>query len=476
VPGYFVNNMRGGSWVLQFAKVLRIIPLLLPSLILAGAMGRPWHESHLHFYFGVGSVLLFIVAAIILTCGSSWRHWASPAVVMLHLTALGWLIFGTRNLLDWYVALSQSALLIFPLLVLAIQTLRGSGVIELRRAQLLAEVIRRRPDLPTDFRLCRELPDVKAFRDALGSDPTPAMVLVSRGSVPVQVAALCALESHKKLREWHIDLILRSAQKSLEPAVRAAAILALANVERRELVEKLAEFLRDRALEVRQATAAAMLHRLEDRWPWIRAVVQHALADPELARDGPLWQADAVIPQDIVAELHGWTAAGGNLGARAAATLAAHYRHMLIDESDSTIAIELRRLILNRQIPMALRHELAQLLDQHGELSVADLETLLHSGDAAPIRLFAADALLGRGEHLEAVQTLRELARVPNRELAVATASVVQRRLSVDLGLDLENTLPSLHTRQAAEITRRVMHWATEEFAHPLSEPAAYPG
>jgi hypothetical protein len=61
-----------------------------------------------------------------------------------------------------------------------------------------------------------------------------------------------------------------------------------------------------------------------------------------------------------------------------------------------------------------------------------------------------------------AVTALRDLARLPNREIALATADVIQRRLGVDLGLGLGQPLPSLHTRQATEITRRVMHWATQ--------------
>src|SRR5439155_24029304 len=104
---------------------------------------------------------------------------------------------------------------------------------------------------------------------------------------------------------------------------------------------------------------------------------------------------------------------------------------------------------------------------------------LLASGNAAPLRLFSADALLARAEHLQAVRTLRELARVPNRELAVATAAIVQRRLGIDFGLDLKAPLPALHTRQAAEITRRVMRWATdlenavESMPERVSDPAA---
>ena len=47
-------------------------------------------------------------------------------------------------------------------------------------------------------------------------------------------------------------------------------------------------------------------------------------------------------------------------------------------------------------------------------------------------------------------------------EIALSTADVVQRRLGVDLGLALGQALPALHSRQAAEVTRRVMVWAAQ--------------
>ena len=39
---------------------------------------------------------------------------------------------------------------------------------------------------------------------------------------------------------------------------------------------------------------------------------------------------------------------------------------------------------------------------------------------------------------------------------------MVQRRLGVDLGLGLGQPLPPVQSRLAAEITRRVMHWAAQ--------------
>src|SRR5262249_29764448 len=58
---------------------------------------------------------------------------------------------------------------------------------------------------------------------------------------------------------------------------------------------------------------------------------------------------------------------------------------------------------------------------------------------------------------------LRDVAKLPNRELALTAADVVQRRLGVDLGLALGQPLPPLHSRLAADVTRRLMRWAAQE-------------
>src|SRR5439155_15954074 len=100
---------------------------------------------------------------------------------------------------------------------------------------------------------------------------------------------------------------------------------------------------------------------------------------------------------------------------------------------------------------------------------------LLDPANPAPLRLIAAEALLAEGaESAEALSALRELARLPNREIALATADVVQRRLKAELGLVAGQPLPPLHSRQATEVSRRVRSWASQydlpvEPAQPLA-------
>jgi hypothetical protein len=84
--------------------------------------------------------------------------------------------------------------------------------------------------------------------------------------------------------------------------------------------------------------------------------------------------------------------------------------------------------------------------------------------------LIAVEALMAEGDAPEALAALRDLARLPNREIALATAEVVQRRLGLDLGLPRNQPLPPLQSRQAADVARRVLVWATQ---HEVDDDAA---
>ena len=74
----------------------------------------------------------------------------------------------------------------------------------------------------------------------------------------------------------------------------------------------------------------------------------------------------------------------------------------------------------------------------------------------------AADLLLTTDQNAAAIVALRDIARIPNREMALLAADIVQRRLGIDLGLPIGQPVPPLHSRQAADITRKLMKWAEE--------------
>jgi hypothetical protein len=120
----------------------------------------------------------------------------------------------------------------------------------------------------------------------------------------------------------------------------------------------------------------------------------------------------------------------------------------------------LKQQLADPHTPVALRMELARILQGRQVLETDVLESLLSPANPAPIRLIAAESLLAAAQHAEAVATLRDIARLPNREIALSTADVIQRRLGVDLGLALGQPLPPVQSREAAEVTRRVMTWA----------------
>src|SRR5205823_5596951 len=117
----------------------------------------------------------------------SWHNPVGPSVIVLYVIALGWLWLGSPGFSDWFPHLCQAVLLGVPLLIFAWQTLAESGAPALRRARLLAERLASRQEWPDDLTLCRSLPEVKALRDALHVDATPALALLRNPRPQVRV-------------------------------------------------------------------------------------------------------------------------------------------------------------------------------------------------------------------------------------------------------------------------------------------------
>jgi hypothetical protein len=397
-----------------------------------------------------------------------------PTILILYLTALAWLWvgLGMADLSDWYLHFSQSILLVVSVAVFALHFLADSGAPEARRAQLLAKRLADRREWPDDLSLCKVLPEVKALREAIHLNAAPALALLIHERPQVRIAALAALEFRKHWRHGQEELVLRLAQQSDEPLVRAAAVSALASADQRRLVERLAEFLCDPSWEVRRATSEALLWDTEARWSWIRQAVRRSLADPTHAEDGPLLPNGQLLTAEAVKDLTAWAGEKGVLAIRAALTLAVHFSRILVEQPDEALVQDLRRLLADPHAPTPLRLELANILQTHRLLDRPLQENLLDPLNPAPLRLLAAEALLETGVHNGAVTALRSVARLPNREIALATANVVQRRLGIELGLGIGRTLPPVHSRQAAEVTRRVMMWAAE-YDPPESVPAS---
>ncbi len=442
------------------SRASRAFALLLPATLLFVAALRTDGGGNMMLWLGTTFQLL--VCLLDSFSRQGWRQPLGPSVVTLYVIGLGWLWLGTPHANDWFLHLAKAVLLVVPLLCFSLQMLTESGAPALRRARLLADRLAARKDWPADLTACRALPEVKALREAIHRDATPALALLSHGQPQVQVAALAALEFRKDWRPRQAEVVLLTAQRAREPAVRCAAVAALGNVDDQVLIEAVAEFLRDPSWEVRRAAAEATLWDSEHRWAWLRHAVRRSLGDPTCAEDGALRHEGQVLTAEAVADLTAWSAQKGLVGQRAALTLATHYARALSESPSPSLVQEMRRQLADRHAPAALRIELGRLL-QGGQawLDRPLLEGLLEATNPAPLRLLAAESLLeAEPGNRDAVAVLQHLARLPNREIALATADVVQRRLGVDLGLALGEAPPPTYSRQAAEVTRRIMVWA----------------
>ncbi len=439
----------------------RLGVLWLPAAVLL--VGCLRSEESLRQLLWLGTAVEVLLGCLLILNPRTWRQPVGPPVIILYLIALIWLWLVVGQAAGWYFQVARAILLLVPLAIFAQQSLRDSGALAYRQARLLAQRLAVREDWPAELASCRSLPEVKALREVLAVDATPALALLPHPSPQVRVAALAALEFRKYWRHGQAELVLQVAQQAPEPAVRASAITALANLDDRRLVEILAEFLRDPVWEVRRAAAEALLWDTGMRWTWIRPAVRLALADPAFRGDGPLRHDGELLTPEAVADLTAWACEKGCLGDRAARTLGIHYSRALNTQLAPELLADLKHRLVNPQTGPALRLELAQLLLANQELERPLLEELLSPASPAPLRLLAAETLLADARHPAAMAALRDVARLPNREMALTTADVVQRRLGIDLGLALGQPLPPLHSRLAAEVTRRVMLWAVQD-------------
>lgn len=446
----------------QFVPValIRLALFLLPAVLLFVTALRNDGVSEQVFLLGAGFQCLICLLGLLTR--TFIRQPLSSTILMVYGLAFAWLFVSTPKH-DWCFHLTQALLIIIPLTLLGHQTFAETGAPTIRRAYLLARRLAGRKDWPRNLDKCRALPEVKALREALYLDATPALDLLKIERPPVQMAALSALEFRKYWQRGQAEIVLHLALRADEPGVRAAALSALANVEDRYIIEALAEFLRDPSALVRQAAMEALLWSTETRWIWIRHAVRRSLADPLCQRDGPLKHQGELLDPMAVEDLTAWASESGLVGMRAAASLAEHFMQAFQELPDPQLKRQVQRVVENPHAPAVLRLELAQMLKSLGFLDPRQAYRLLDHANPAPLRLLAAETLLEHEEDPLAIRTLRELARLPNREIAVATADVVQRQFRVQLGLVPGNPLPPLESREATEISRRVMAWAIEE-------------
>ncbi len=456
LPG--TTSARQASFLLLLGHVcLLLLPLTL--LLICDIRGSTTAPRLLW----LGTVLQSLVCGVLLSWRQGLHAPTAAAIVMLYGAALSWMVLGTTSMNDWFSHLAQAVLLMVPLVYFAVQSLIESGAPALRRARRLANRLAQRRDWPEKLLDCRLLPEVKALREAVHGEAAPALTLLADPRPQVRVAALAALEYRQNWRPGQPQIVLQLAQRAAEPEVRAAAVSALANLQDRNIVEAIAELLHDGSQLVRQTAAEALLENTEKNWPWIRLGVRRALADPACQEDGPLRYEGEPLTAEAVTDLTAWTTEKGVQALRAALTLGSHYNRLLSSSSDAVLVEKLRLQLADGRTSALLRLELARVLYTHRELDDDLLQELIDSHNPAPLRLIAVEALLDKGQSAEASAALHELARMPNREIALGVAQVVQRRLGVDFGLSRDRPLPPLHSSEAAEVARRVLHWAAQQ-------------
>ena len=427
--------------------VLSLALLLLPTAVLGGLAAR---HAALPIAAGAGVQLLF--ALVFLRAHPVWRPPVSGSLVLLYLIALAWAWVPTRGHDDWAIHAAQGVLLLGAVGLVGLHDLARTGAEPLRRANKWSRRIAARTHWPLQLADARLLPEVTALRDALRDEPGPALALLSDPRPEVKVAALGALEYRPDWRPGEAELVLKVARAAPEPAVRQTAAYALAGVRCPVLVEELAGFLRDPALEVRHAAAEAVLWDGDRRWALARTTVREALSDPKLAGDGPLFVGSTGLPAAAVADLMAWADERPPLGPRAILTLVEQYNRGLADGGRPELAGELAELMLAAETPTGLRIELAGLLREHHRLGPELLDRMTNMDQPAPMRLFAAEVmLLADPNDPDGIDVLRGLARQPNRELAVQIGGILQNVLGLDLGLPQGGPLPAPASKAGAE-------------------------
>ena len=440
-------------------KLLRLTLLFLPLALLILA-GFRYADDLMHLFW-LGALFQGLACLLFLTGGRGWNLPLGLPGAMIYVIALSWLALGAPGARDGFLYVSRSLLIILPLAFFAAQCLTESGAQELRRARQLADRLARKTDWPEELDACRLVPEVRELRESMWLDAGPALTLLGHALPQVRVAALSALRFRKKWLPGQPEAVLHLARHAVEPEIRASAVNALAAVEDRVTIEALADFLRDPDPRVRETTTDALLANLERRWTWIRDPLRNAMSHPVGQDDGPVCPDGNPFTSEAVADLTAWACEKGVLALRASLTLGAHANQVLAQGQDAKLAQSLRDQVADVHAPAILRLELAKVLQRHQELDDKVLRSLIDPSTPAPLRLIAVETLLTQGPSPEATAALHDLARLPNREIALATAEVLQRRLNVNLGLPRNQPLPPVHSRLAADVARKVQLWSS---------------
>ena len=307
-------------------RLVRGAVLLLPAAMLA--VGAARSSGPAFILLGLGALFQFLACGLAFFSRQGWREPVGPAVIMLYVIALSWMLMASVGADDWFLHTCEAVLLVVPLAFFAVQCLRESGAPTLHRAAPggpavpARRVAGRAGRLPA---LARSQGAARGPARGRGPGPGTAVAPAAAGAV----AALAALEFRQNWLHGQAELVLNAARRSLEPEIRAAAVYALANRDDREIIEGLSEFLYDPSHGVRQAATEALLWTTEHRWPWIRTAARRCLSDLACQQDGALRHEGRLLTAEAVSDLTAWACEKGILAVRAALTLGVHYGQVL---------------------------------------------------------------------------------------------------------------------------------------------------
>jgi HEAT repeat protein len=462
------NNVRRSARPFAlFGTLVGLLVLILPMGLLAlghrlQVVGQP--ELLL---WGVGFEAL-LGLLIFRRFGASWVVY-SKTTIFLYLAGFAWFFAAKPIAGQWLTHLTVGVFALVPLLLLALQELLASGSAAVRKARFLVHQIASRTKWPTELDEARKLPEALALRETLLDDPTPAIALLGHPRAEVQVCALSALQYRPKWKRLHAQILLQTAQHSTQPVVRSSALTALANVDDPVLINSIVPYLRDPMMEVRRAAAGALLWKPEKRWAAIRHGLRANLNDAKCARDGAL-PCLTTLPLQALNDLTVWSGEIGSVGQRSTMTLISYYRRVVREEGNPNFFSYLAQQLVLPGIPSAVRVEIGHLLREQNMIDVEVAESLLRETEPGPLRIIGADVLLSNRSAPDAIEVLKEIARQPNRELALAAAVVIQKSLRIDLGLPLGESPPAPQSKQAAEIVRKVMTWAAQHDQQPKKD------
>jgi hypothetical protein len=391
----------------------------------------------------------------------SWRPPASGLAVLVYLAAFTAVSLAAPNPPDAFARVARAGLLLAAVALFAGHDLMRSGLSPRREAQRLCRRLANRGQWPATLDGYADLPEVRGLADALRTDPTPALGLLTSLRPEVQAAAVVALRGRPHWRAVEAIVVLDAARRAADPAVRAAAVGVLATADDPEAVAGVAEFLRDPDPGVRGAAAVSVLAGGARRWPLVRDGVRDALADPQLAADGPLPGGGGRLPAMAVCDLFTWAAEMEPLAGRAARTLVEHYAVWLRSGEHPELPAQLGDLATDPATPAGLRVEVTVLLRAFGLITPQQLDRMTDPDQPGPVRLLAAEALLAANpDHADAVGVLRGLGRQQNRETALTIARILQTYLGMDMGLPADGEVPPTG-KAATEAAKRVLAWAT---------------